>query len=107
MAIAFGEGANVDSLRTAWSANDFSNFPEIEVRHAADINGANGAFAAATNKIYFSQEFITNHQGYVGAIASVLLEEFGHSVDSIINSTGAPGDEGAIFAALAQAQLML
>ncbi|WP_375506548.1 putative Ig domain-containing protein [uncultured Nostoc sp.] len=104
MAIAFGEEANVDSLRTAWSANDFSDFPEIEVRYAVDINGANGAFAAATNRIYLSQEFITNHQGDVGAIASVLLEEFGHSVDSIINSTDAPGDEGAIFADLAQGQ---
>jgi uncharacterized repeat protein (TIGR01451 family) len=99
MAVAFGEGAKVDSLRMAWSANDFSDFPEIEIRHTADINGANGAFAAATNKIYLSQEFIINHQGDVGAIARVLLEEFGHWVDTKINTTDPPGDEGSIFAA--------
>ncbi|MBN3957445.1 cadherin-like domain-containing protein [Nostoc sp. NMS8] len=100
MAIAFGEGANVDSLRTAWSANDFSDFPKIEIRDAADINGANGAFAAATNKIYLSQEFIINHQEDVDAIARVLLEEFGHFVDSQLNEVDSPGDEGAIFSSL-------
>ncbi|QFS51330.1 beta strand repeat-containing protein [Nostoc sphaeroides] len=104
MAIAFGEEANVDSLRKAWSANDFSDFPEIEIRHAADINGANGAFASATNKIYLSQEFIINHQGDVGAIVRVLLEEFGHFVDSRINLTDTPGDEGEIFSALVRGQ---
>ncbi|OUL27507.1 hypothetical protein BV372_25865, partial [Nostoc sp. T09] len=106
MAIAFGEGANVDSLRTAWSANDFSDFPEIEIRDAADINGANGAFAAATNKIYLSQEFIINNQGDVGAIARVLLEEFGHWVDTQINTTDAPGDEGDIFAAFVRGETL-
>ncbi|BAY22229.1 hypothetical protein NIES2100_19920 [Calothrix sp. NIES-2100] len=106
MAIAFGEGVNVDSLATAWITGDFSDFPEIEVRHAADINGANGAFAAATNRIYLSQEFITNHQGDVGAIARVLLEEFGHWVDTQINTADAPGDEGAIFAAFVRGDML-
>ncbi|OUL26792.1 hypothetical protein BV378_12275 [Nostoc sp. RF31YmG] len=100
MAVAFGDGANVDSLATAWLVGDFRDFPEIEVRHAADINGANGAFAAATNRIYLSKEFITNHQGDLGAIAHVLLEEFGHFVDSQLNEVDSPGDEGEIFSAL-------
>ncbi|WP_141699767.1 calcium-binding protein, partial [Nostoc sp. KVJ20] len=104
MAIAFGEEANVDSLRTAWSANDFSDFPEIEICHVADINGANGAFAAATNKIYLSQEFIINHQGDVGRIVNVLLEEFGHFVDSQLNEIDTPGDEGGLFSAFVQKQ---
>jgi hypothetical protein len=34
------------------------------------------------------------------AIAAVLLEEIGHFVDSKINFSDAPGDEGAIFSAL-------
>ncbi|MHC5825090.1 MAG: calcium-binding protein, partial [Nostoc sp.] len=104
MATAFGEGANVDSLRTAWSANDFSNFPEIEVRHAADINGANGAFAAATNKIYLSQEFINSNTSQPHAIANVLLEEFGHWVDSRINLADTPGDKGEIFSAFVRGE---
>jgi hypothetical protein len=58
MAVAFGDGAEVEALRTAWLSEDFAGFPEIEVRYSVDINGANGAFASATNKIYLSQEFL-------------------------------------------------
>jgi pimeloyl-ACP methyl ester carboxylesterase len=35
-------------------------------------------------------------------VADVLLEEIGHSVDARLNVTDAPGDEGAIFAAVVQ-----
>ncbi|MBD2200485.1 putative Ig domain-containing protein [Calothrix parietina] len=85
-----------------WLVEDLSAFPEIEIRHATDINGANGAFAAATNRIYLSQEFIAKHQGNVGAIAAVLLEEIGHFVDARINTFDTPGDEGEIFALVVQ-----
>ncbi|MBE9210617.1 tandem-95 repeat protein [Nostoc sp. LEGE 06077] len=101
IAIAFGEGNEVDSLRMAWSIDDFSDFPKIEIRHAADINGANGAFAAVKNKIYLSQEFITNHQDDIKSITRVILEEFGHWIDNQINTKDSPGDEGDIFARLA------
>jgi hypothetical protein len=36
------------------------------------------------------------------AVADVLLEEIGHSVDARLNVTDSPGDEGAIFAAVVQ-----
>ncbi len=97
LSIVFGEGANFDLLETEWLSGDFSIFPEIEIIHAADINGANGAFASATNKIYLSQEFITNHQGGVGAITPVLLEEIGHWVDAKLNRQDTLGDEGELF----------
>ncbi|MHC5737927.1 hypothetical protein [Nostoc sp.] len=97
LSIVFGEGANFDLLGTEWLSGDFSIFPEIEIIHAADIHGANGAFASATNKIYLSQEFITNHQGDVGAIIPVLLEEIGHWVDAKVNRQDTLGDEGELF----------
>jgi hypothetical protein len=81
MGVAFGDGADVNALRTAWLNGDFSVFPDIEVRYAAEINGANGAFASATNKIYLSQEFVAGHQGAIAAISGVILEEIGHWVD--------------------------
>ncbi|WP_419756917.1 putative Ig domain-containing protein [Anabaena sp. FACHB-595] len=104
MEVAFGEGVEVEFLRTAWLTGNFGDFPEIEIRHAADIKGVNGAFTTATNKIYLSHEFISKYQGNVGVIASVLLEEFGHWVDSRINTKDAPGDEGAIFSTLVRGQ---
>lgn len=97
LAIVFGEGANIDSFGTEWLSGDFSIFPEIEIIQATAINGANGAFASNTNRIYLSQEFITNHQGDVGEITRVFLEEVGHWVDAKINRQDALGDEGELF----------
>lgn len=105
IAIAFGDSfdaAKAEGLRQEWLAGDFYSLPPIEIRSAAEINGANGAFSADTNTIYLSKEYIAQNGSDVGAIADVLLEEIGHSVDSRINISDAPGDEGAIFSALAR-----
>ena len=61
-----GEKARV--LAASWVAGDFSAFPAIEVRDSAEINGAWGAFAQATGKIYLSRELV--NAGDVGAIGS-------------------------------------
>jgi L-aminopeptidase/D-esterase-like protein len=50
-------------------------------------------------------EFLTSHQGDIGAITGVILEEFGHWVDTQVNTVDSDGDEGAIFAALVQGSL--
>jgi uncharacterized repeat protein (TIGR01451 family) len=103
MGVAFGNSfdANIAStLAQAWSVGNFSRFPAIAIRSSSEINGANGAFAAATNTIYLSQELVS--QGDAGAIASVFLEEYGHNIDSQINTTDTPGDEGEIFSNLVQ-----
>ncbi|MUG96320.1 DUF4114 domain-containing protein [Scytonema sp. UIC 10036] len=104
MAVAFGEGAKIDTFGMAWLSQDFSDFPEIEIRHAADINGVNGAFATATNQIYLSQDFLKINIDKPEAIASVLLEEIGHFIDAQINSADSLGDEGAIFSALVRGE---
>ncbi|MCL1471938.1 VWD domain-containing protein [Argonema antarcticum] len=109
MQVAFGNGFDlqkVEELAASWGKGDFGNFPQIEMRDAAEINGARGAFAAATNTIYLSREFAIESEGNVDAIASVLLEEYGHYIDSQINAIDAAGDEGEIFAALAQGKVL-
>jgi hypothetical protein len=78
------------------------HIPAITILSSAELNGANGAFAATTNTIYLSQEFIANHQENIASITSVILEEIGHWVDSQINTVDSLGDEGAIFSALVQ-----
>lgn len=109
MQIAFGNSFDVEKavkLASAWAQGDFSDFPEIEIRSEAEINGALGAFAAATGKIYLSREFLAKNAGNVTAVAGVLLEEFGHFVDSQINSVDAIGDEGEIFSDLVQGKAL-
>jgi RHS repeat-associated protein len=85
-----------------WATTDLRDFPKIEVRPGAEINQAKGAFAAARNTIYLSQELVDQNRGNVDDIASVLLEEYGHYLDSQVNPIDSPGDEGAIFADLVQ-----
>lgn len=109
MQVAFGNSFDVEKavkLASAWAQGDFSEFPEIEIRSEAEINGALGAFAPTTGKIYLSREFVAKNAGNVTAVAGVLLEEFGHFVDSQINSVDAIGDEGEIFSDLVQGKVL-
>lgn len=91
--IAFGNSADASTIKTAFAKGDFSDLPQIEIRSASEINGANGAFSAHTGKIYLSQEFLNFNAKNPRAITSVLIEEIGHYVDSQINTTDAAGDE--------------
>jgi len=105
MNVAFGENwdaAGGKALAEGWFNRDFSAIPPVKVVSSAEIGGANGAFAAATDTIYLSKEFLAQNGANQAAVADVLLEEIGHSVDSRLNVTDSPGDEGAIFSAVVQ-----
>ncbi|MEK0187595.1 hypothetical protein [Microcoleus anatoxicus] len=101
--MAFGENwdaAAAKALAEEWFHGDFSDIPPVKIVSSAEIGGANGAFAAATDTIYVSRELLAG--GNLGAVADVLLEEIGHSVDARLNVTDSPGDEGAIFSRVVQ-----
>ncbi len=102
VALAFGEDAEIGGLRAAWRAGDSSIFEGLELRTAAELNGALGAYVAALDQIYLSQALLAT--GDVERIAAVLLEEAGHRVDARVNANDSPGDEGDIFARLVQGQ---
>jgi uncharacterized protein YjdB len=105
MNLAFGENwdaAGAKALAEGWFNRDFSAIPPVKVVSSAEIAGANGAFAAATDTIYLSKEFLAQNAMNPAAVADVLLEEIGHSVDARLNVADSPGDEGAIFAAVVQ-----
>lgn len=104
---AFGNNFNRSSLEQfyqQWQESNFDSFPELEVRSQSELNGANGAFSTDTNKIYISQEFIERN-GYQ-SISNLILEEYGHYIDSRINSSDAPGDEGNIFSRLVRGETL-
>jgi hypothetical protein len=104
MQLAYGD--NFDAavaldLAQAWQDRDFSVIPAIEFLSSAELNGANGAYAAANDTIYVSQEFIAQNQANLAALTNLLLEEIGHRIDTLLNTTDSAGDEGAIFAEIA------
>ena len=105
MNLAFGENwdaAGAKALAEGWFNGDFSDIPSVKVVSSAEIGGATGAFAAATDTIYLSKEFLARNVANSAVVADVLLEEIGHSVDARLNVTDSPGDEGAIFGAVVQ-----
>jgi Ca2+-binding RTX toxin-like protein len=109
MILAFGNNFDTDitkSLALDWANGDFEKLPSIEIRSSAEINGAKGAFAGANNTIYLSREFVDENPNNIDAIANVILEEIGHSIDWQLNNSDTPGDEGAIFSALVRGETL-
>ncbi len=105
--VAFGleyDSNAAQELVTQWQTGEFGSFPEFEIRSAEEINGANGAYSADTNKIYISEEYLLANVDDIKAITDLVIEEYGHFVDASINTVDAAGDEGAIFSGLVQGE---
>lgn len=101
--LSFGNSFDLgvaERLTQDWAAGEFGALPKLEIRSASEINGANGAFAEATNTICVSREFLSHNVANLQGVADVLLEDIGHFLDSRINRIDTSGDEGAVFSAL-------
>ena len=105
--VAFGKDYNKQvalKLKTQWLKGDFSSLPSVEVISSNVLGNANGAYASSTNQIYLSASFLNT--ALPAAIVNVILEEIGHYVDAQVNQVDSAGDEGAIFAALVQGEVL-
>jgi serralysin len=71
-----------------------------DIKIVADLGGARGAYSIDQDTIYLSEQFLLANKSNSQAIADVLLEEIGHSIDSRLNDSDTAGDEGELFAAL-------
>jgi beta propeller repeat protein len=91
-------GEDTALLKQAWLNGNFGTLPNLEIIAGSQINNARGAFAAATNTLYLSEELIKTAD--LNAITAVFLEEYGHYLDSILNYQDTAGDEGEYFAAV-------
>ena len=85
--------------------HNFSNFPPIEIVSVAQIDNGTGAYSKDTNTIYLAAEFILQQKDNPSAIADVILEEYGHFLDATFSDRDTPGDEGYLFAGLAQGKV--
>jgi Ca2+-binding RTX toxin-like protein len=107
--LAFGDtfDSNVAlAIGNQFRSGDFSLIPDVRVLGNGELGTANGAYAGELDEIFVSLDFLAL-QGDVPAITNLLLEEFGHKLDRLLNgNVDSPGDEGAIFAALAQGQAL-
>ncbi len=69
----------------------------MEVLPAGAMAGAMGAYASSTGTIYLNQEWLMRASRE--QVLAVLTEELGHHLDTLLNTSDTPGDEGELFAA--------
>jgi RHS repeat-associated protein len=74
----------------------------VQIFPAEVLSGTNGVFDASTGQIYLSDTFVVENINNPSALTMVLLEEFGHYLDAQLNLADSVGDEGEIFAYIAQ-----
>ncbi|MGB3292621.1 MAG: polysaccharide deacetylase family protein [Phormidesmis sp.] len=80
--------------------------PAFELQSAVSLKGAKAAYDTANNRIYLSETLFSSWLRGESDLKPVLLEELGHYIDAQIHLADAPGDEGAIFAAVVQGQTL-
>lgn len=88
----FGDKANtaeIQAVRSQWSVGDFSQLPSVQFLAAANMNGADGAYASSTKTVYLSDSLL--HAGAAG----VLTEELFHWLDDKVG-VDTKGDEGEL-----------
>lgn len=100
MASVFGGGNDYRAWQTAFATGNFEGIPTFEVLDGDVLQGANGAYVGSLNTIFFSSNFLQAYQDQPEVVASVFLEEFGHSVDWQVNAVDTVGDEGELFSAI-------
>ncbi len=93
-----GEPQALQDLVSQWSAGNFQDVPEIVLLSNADINGALGAYAISTGKIYLNADWLET--ATQEAVNAVLTEELGHHLDGLLNTVDTVGDEGEYFSDL-------
>lgn len=79
-----------------WSEGVFSQLPKVSILSDVEMGGALGGYSSELTTIFLSDS-VNRHDIITG---QVLLEEYGHHLDSLINQGGdTKGDEGQLFAA--------
>jgi len=84
--------AQAEQLRQRALNGDYSWLPRVEYVDAADLQGAMGAYSSDQSTIYIRSDL----QGSTLA-QQIFVEEAGHHLDTLINSTDSAGDEGELF----------
>jgi hypothetical protein len=87
--------ALAEAIRKQWQERDFSKIPKIVVTTTSVLGRANAAYAKESNTIYVSDRFLSI--ATANEVRAVLLEEIGHYVDVVVNSSDTQGDEGELF----------
>jgi Ca2+-binding RTX toxin-like protein len=108
--IAFGDKFDPNialGIISSIQVDDWSFLPSIEISTDTELAGNNGAFDTVNNRILANDKFLALNSAQPDRIVNLLLEEIGHKFDVLLNGqVDSTGDEGAIFAAIAQGKAL-
>ena len=101
----FGGGSALDQEIDAWRQGPIP-FPDIRIVAPSVLPDADGAYVATDDAILVSEALFdaTGAARSESRLVDVLLEEFGHRVDAVVNQADTAGDEGLAFAAAARGE---
>ena len=85
-------------LEKQWAEGDFSKLPPIVLLNESSMKGAAGAYSISNNSIYLNIDWLERSSS--NQVQTVLTEELGHHLDSLLNSKDTIGDEGELFSTL-------
>ena len=91
---AFGRSYHAgiaEHIRTQTLIGDLSFLPNVRLASSADLRGHLGAYQADKQIIYLDESADAQ------SLAPVFMEEVGHHFDTLMSTTDATGDEGALF----------
>ena len=89
--VLLGTPKRLHGLIDQWDAGDLRNIPEIMLLPNGDINGAMGAYAIRTGKIYLNQDWLLGAS--TEQVFSILTEELTHHLEGVSNTGCTTGDE--------------
>ena len=92
---AFGAAVTGRGLAGAIGQLDIEGWPALR---SADLRQADAGYVCQSDTIYIARRLLEDDGG--SALRTLLLHEIGHAIDARLGGPEAPGDEGAIFAAL-------
>jgi hypothetical protein len=88
--------AAAHAIQIQLQQGDLSRLARLEVVSSTLLGPARAAYAAANSTIYISDGFLA--VAGTAELKTALLEEIGHAIDSRVNASDRPGDEGELFA---------
>ncbi|WP_199728668.1 hypothetical protein [Corallococcus sp. CA053C] len=94
MRTVYGEGYNAaqaEQFRQQAQKGDFGWLPPVKLVSAETLQGANGAYDAASGTVLINESLDPS------LAASTFVEEAGHHLDTKLNTQDTQGDEGELF----------
>ncbi len=107
LAAAFGPDLTYESFAAAISNLEADAWPTIRIADARLLHGARGAYAASSDTIYLSRQYLMANASDPRAIQALLLEEIGHALDARLESPRFPRRRGRHFLADRSRQIVV